>query len=110
MKKTETVPGSNGHPTGHLKDHPPGDMWIVKKDDFEILLIHLDSGVYALAAKCIHGGCSLLHGILEGNGLRCRCHYSLFDITTGAVLDGPATTPQPVFPVKNENGEIFILI
>ena len=91
-------------------DIPAGDMTVVKDGELEILLIHLDSGFYALKNKCIHGGCSLLHGILEGENIRCRCHSSLFDVKTGAVREGPATTPQPVFPVSIENNEIFISV
>ena len=36
---------------------------------------------------------SLSGGLLTGTTLMCQCHGSRFDITTGAVIDGPATEP-----------------
>ncbi len=93
---------------GTATEIPVGDMTVFKDGELEILLIHLDSGIHAMNNKCIHGSCSLLHGIIEGANIRCRCHYSLFDIKTGARLDGPATTPQPVYTVSVENNEIFV--
>ena len=37
--------------------------------------------------------CPLSGGLLTGTTLMCQCHGSRFDLTTGAVLNGPATEP-----------------
>lgn len=95
---------------GPFSDLPVGDTTIVKAKDREILIIRLETGIYALENSCIHGGCNLLHGIVEGGTLRCRCHMSLFDIKTGNVLEGPATAPQPAYEVIIENGVMSVVI
>jgi 3-phenylpropionate/trans-cinnamate dioxygenase ferredoxin component len=38
----------------------------------------------------------------------CQCHGSRFDITTGAVIDGPATVPLKVYEVQATDSEIQI--
>lgn len=93
---------------GYAKDLPEGDMKVVKTGDREILLIHSDSGFHALDNFCTHGGCRLANGKLDGETLRCLCHGSVFEVKTGEVLNGPATTRQPAFRVILENDEITL--
>jgi 3-phenylpropionate/trans-cinnamate dioxygenase ferredoxin component len=38
----------------------------------------------------------------------CPCHGSQFDVTTGQVLNPPATEPVPVFPLRVEEDEIEV--
>jgi 3-phenylpropionate/trans-cinnamate dioxygenase ferredoxin component len=38
----------------------------------------------------------------------CQCHGSRFDITTGAVIDGPATEPLNVYPVRQVDGDLRV--
>jgi nitrite reductase/ring-hydroxylating ferredoxin subunit len=92
---------------GNAEDLPVGDMNVVKAGDREILLIRLETGIYALDNFCAHGGCRLVHGRLEGETIRCLCHGSVFNVKTGEVLDGPATRPQPVFQVIIRDGGII---
>ena len=35
----------------------------------------------------------------------CQCHGSRFDITTGAVISGPATEPLELYEVREEGGK-----
>ncbi len=49
--------------------------------------------LYAFDDTCTHQGCSLAMGDLAGTTVTCACHGSQFDITTGAVLRGPAQRP-----------------
>jgi len=93
---------------GNIRDLPVGDTKVVKIADQEILLIHLDSGFFALRNHCIHGSCRLSNGVLKGETLRCLCHGSVFNVKTGEVLDGPATQPQPVYNVSVQDGEITL--
>jgi len=94
--------------SGTVQDLPVGDMNIVKDGDREILLIRLETGIYALDNHCIHGGCRLVHGTLEGENLHCPCHNSVFRVPTGEVVSGPALSAQPAYPAVLENGEIVL--
>ena len=38
----------------------------------------------------------------------CQCHGSRFDITTGAVINGPATVALNVHPVQEVDGDLQI--
>jgi nitrite reductase/ring-hydroxylating ferredoxin subunit len=38
----------------------------------------------------------------------CQCHGSRFDVTTGAVINGPATEPLHVYEVQETDGEIQV--
>jgi nitrite reductase/ring-hydroxylating ferredoxin subunit len=93
---------------GYEKDLPVGDMNVVKAGDREVLLVRLDTGIYALDNFCSHGGCRLGYGKLEGETIRCLCHGSVFDVKTGEVLGGLATKPQPTYKVIIQAGEITL--
>ena len=49
---------------------------------------------HALSARCTHSGC-----VVPAGGAACPCHGSRFDLT-GAVLQGPATTPLARYPIS----------
>ena len=49
--------------------------------------------LYAFDDTCTHKGCSLAKGKLDGTTVTCPCHGSQFDVTSGAVLRGPAQQP-----------------
>lgn len=47
----------------------------------------------AFSAVCTHKGCTV-DKVADGT-INCPCHGSKFDLTTGAVKDGPAPAPLP---------------
>ena len=57
---------------------------------------------------CAEQPCPLSGGLLTGTTLMCQCHGSRYDITTGAVMDGPATEPLNVYEVQEVDGDIQI--
>ena len=77
-----------------------------------ISFAHFDGRVYAFDDLCTCGSepCPLSGGLRTGSTIMCQCHGSRFDITTGAVINGPATEPLIVHEVQEENGEIQILL
>ena len=56
--------------------------------------------LYAFGNTCTHQGCSLAQGELDGTTVTCPCHGSRFDVTSGAVLRGPAREPVASYPVR----------
>jgi nitrite reductase/ring-hydroxylating ferredoxin subunit len=63
--------------------------------------------MYAFDDTCTHMGCSLANGELDGTTVTCACHGSQFDVTTGAVLRGPAQRPVRSVPLTVENGQLL---
>src|SRR5262245_55543197 len=57
---------------------------------------------------CAHEACPLSGGLLTGTAIQCQCHGSRFDVTTGAVLRGPASEPLSVHEVTEADGRIRI--
>jgi len=64
--------------------------------------------LYAFSDVCTHQGCPLAEGDLSGTELECECHGSVFDVTTGEVLEGPAAAPIEVYPAREVDGQIQI--
>jgi len=73
-----------------------------------ITLANVAGTVYAIDDTCTHRGCSLGDGKLDGSTLQCACHGSRFDVTSGAVVRGPAENPVRSYPVTVANGEVQV--
>jgi nitrite reductase/ring-hydroxylating ferredoxin subunit len=75
-----------------------------------IAVARVDDRLYAFddLCTCAEQPCPLSGGLLIGTTLMCQCHGSRFDVTTGAVLNGPATEPLNGYLVHEFDGEIHI--
>jgi len=78
---------------GSVKDVAAGQMRAFDVAGTKVDVANADGHLYALEDTCTHRGCSLATGKLEGTTVTCRCHGSQFDVTSGAVVRGPATRP-----------------
>jgi nitrite reductase/ring-hydroxylating ferredoxin subunit len=75
----------------------------------EIAVSRVAGTLHAFSDICTHRGCNLsLGGEIDGSSITCECHGSVFDMTSGEVLEGPATEPIATFPVRDENGDLQI--
>ncbi len=70
----------------------------------DIVIRSANGTLAAMSALCTHAGCQVGY---EGGELICPCHGSVFDATTGAVIQGPATSPLPARRVVERNGQIY---
>jgi nitrite reductase/ring-hydroxylating ferredoxin subunit len=57
---------------------------------------------------CSPAACPLSAGLLTGTTIMCQCHGSRFDVTTGAVINGPATRALHVYEVHEVAGSIQV--
>lgn len=80
----------------------------VEVEGIPVFLLKRDGEIYALANQCSHLGGPLAEGKIDGDTVTCPWHGSCFNLRSGAVEVGPATTDQPVFDVRVENGQILI--
>jgi len=78
---------------GYVKDVAAGQMRAFDVAGTKVDVANADGHLYALENTCTHRGCSLASGKLEGTTVTCPCHGSQFDVTSGAVLRGPAIQP-----------------
>jgi Rieske Fe-S protein len=60
---------------------------------------------HGFSAVCTHAGCTV--GSVSGGTINCPCHGSKFNITTGAVVNGPAASPLPAVSIKVQGTSII---
>jgi nitrite reductase/ring-hydroxylating ferredoxin subunit/uncharacterized membrane protein len=85
---------------GNLRDLPMRALVRRRVGDTDVLLYRIGSTVRAVAATCSHMGGPLEQGNVEDECVTCPWHGSTFCLTDGAVVDGPATAPQPAFDTR----------
>jgi nitrite reductase/ring-hydroxylating ferredoxin subunit len=73
-----------------------------------ITLANVAGTIFAIDDTCTHRGCSLGDGKLDGSTVQCACHGSRFDVTSGAVVRGPAEDPVRSYPVQIAGGEVQV--
>jgi nitrite reductase/ring-hydroxylating ferredoxin subunit/uncharacterized membrane protein len=86
----------------------PNKLARADADGTSVLLARVGGAIYALDDTCVHAGCSLSGGKLDGSSVICPCHGSQFDLRTGFVINGPATMPEPRYDVRVQNGTIEV--
>lgn len=77
-------------------------------DGIEIGLFLVDGVVHAMENACPHAGDPLSEGCLAGAIIECPAHGWTYDVTTGFAADHADGFPIPRFPVKIEDGEVWI--
>ncbi|MBL1089089.1 Rieske (2Fe-2S) protein [Streptomyces sp. NPDC001739] len=89
---------------GPAADVPVGGAKLYRED--RLVVSQPAKGTYkCFSAKCTHAGC-ILSDVEKKEG-SCPCHGSRFDVTTGKVVQGPASEPLPEVPVRAEHGKLI---
>jgi 3-phenylpropionate/trans-cinnamate dioxygenase ferredoxin component len=94
-------------------DAIPDDLVVAHYLDdrkLRISIARVDGRLYAFddLCTCADEPCPLSGGLLTGTTLMCQCHGSRFDVSTGAVINGPATEPLHRYDVQEVEGAIQI--
>jgi len=93
-------------PIATISDIPVGGAIAATTAAGEAILITqpADGEIHAFSSVCTHQGCEVEPGDGE---LACPCHGSVFDLTTGEPIQGPATDPLSEISVEvADNGDI----
>jgi nitrite reductase/ring-hydroxylating ferredoxin subunit len=86
------------------------DVRVYIHEDVPIAVFKLEDGFYAIDDTCSHDEASLSEGEIEDHEIECPMHGARFDITSGENLSFPAVVPVNSYPVKVENGDIYIKV
>jgi 3-phenylpropionate/trans-cinnamate dioxygenase ferredoxin subunit len=75
-----------------------------------IAVFNLDGRFYALEDRCSHEDFELSAGHFDParGEVECVLHGARFDVRDGRALCAPAHTPVTTFPVKVEDGQVFV--
>lgn len=93
-----------------VDDVPEDDVIGVDIGGRELALYRIESEVFATDNICTHGHARLCDGFLEGHEIECPLHQGRFDIRNGKAMCAPLTEDIRTYPVKIENGRVFVEI
>jgi 3-phenylpropionate/trans-cinnamate dioxygenase ferredoxin subunit len=93
-----------------VEEIPIGDVIAVEIDDTPLALVRSGDDVYAVVDACSHAEVSLSEGEIHGTTIECWLHGSCFDLRTGEPTHPPATEPIATYPVKVEDGNVFVSV
>ncbi len=96
---TPTAP--TGTPLASVASVESASSVVIGEDKNAVLLASSNGTVVAHTAVCTHQGC-----IIAASG-ECPCHQSRFNVTTGAVINGPAQQPLAEVPVAIFQGQVY---
>ena len=74
----------------------------------DIAVYTVGDAVYATDNLCTHGNARLCDGFLEGHEIECPLHQGKFDIRDGRPVCDPVTDAVRSYPVKIEDGRVFL--
>ena len=73
-----------------------------------VLLYRTAGTVYALDSTCTHMGGPPEDGIISDGCVICPWHGSTFRFTDGTIVRGPASTPEPCYQTRIQDGRIEV--
>ena len=73
-------------------------------------IYHIEDGYYATDGICTHEAVHLEDGLVMDGEIECPMHQGIFKIKTGEAISPPACVDLKTYPVKVDNGKIFIKI
>ena len=92
---------------GRADEVLPGRMIGVRVDGEDVAVYNVNGEIFATRDSCTHQNYPLSKGALRGKYVRCGLHGWEFDVKTGEYQGNPDVRVRR-FPVKVENGEIFV--
>ncbi|TPX31726.1 hypothetical protein SmJEL517_g05032 [Synchytrium microbalum] len=88
-----------------------GSMKELTIGENKIVISKIKNEYFSMAGLCSHYNAPLVKGVLSKSGtLVCPFHGACFDVTTGAIEDGPACDSLPTYPVRVENGRLMVKV
>ena len=101
-------------PTGWIDvaetaDLSPDTPIRVSASGVPVVLVSRGDKIHALSATCVHAGGPLDQGTLvDGDCLRCPWHGSVFRLSDGEAMVGPASTNQPSWETRVLAGRVQV--
>ncbi len=89
-------------------DIAPGECKLGRVGGEDVAIFNVEGKLYATQNSCTHEGGPLCEGALWGDIISCPWHGSEFNVRTGEVTQGPATTPLKIYNIEVINGAILI--
>jgi nitrite reductase/ring-hydroxylating ferredoxin subunit len=89
---------------------PVGGMRAFEIAGREVVVCRTREGIYALDNTCTHAEARMCEGSLKGSRIVCPLHGAAFDVRTGNVLSGPATSSLSSYAARVVDERIEVAI
>jgi nitrite reductase/ring-hydroxylating ferredoxin subunit len=97
------------HRIGAEDDFPPGLPVRRTVDDVPVMVLReTDGAIHTLADRCSHLAGPLSEGTVSDGCVRCPWHGSVFRLSDGLKVNGPAIVPQPAFDTRVTDGQVEV--
>jgi nitrite reductase/ring-hydroxylating ferredoxin subunit len=73
-----------------------------------LIIYKTRSGHFATDRRCTHQAADLMRGYFDEDIIECPVHQGRFNVCTGAALSAPASVPLKTYPVRTEDGKVFV--
>ena len=73
-----------------------------------VALVRSGGAYHAFHNVCTHQHALLSDGFVKDGCVECPLHQGRFDVTTGQPKGAPVTVAIRVYPVKVENGQVYV--
>ena len=93
-----------------INELEPGTTRVVYLDGKQIAVFNVDSQLYALSNRCTHARGPLSEGELDHAACTVTCpwHYAKFDLKTGQVVDGIASSDVEAYQIEVRDDVIWV--
>jgi 3-phenylpropionate/trans-cinnamate dioxygenase ferredoxin component len=95
-------------PFPQMKPPSPGEAVRVDLNGTPVAVFNIGGDLRAIQSRCPHRGGPLERGSVTGREVTCPWHGSQFDLDSGALMRGPATTPVLTFAARIEGGVLVV--
>jgi 3-phenylpropionate/trans-cinnamate dioxygenase ferredoxin subunit len=85
-----------------------GERRTIDVDGVNVLIVNLGGEYFAVEDLCSHEAYALSGGTIEGGEIVCPFHGAKFCLKSGSATAAPAYEPIESFPVKVEDGVVFV--
>jgi nitrite reductase/ring-hydroxylating ferredoxin subunit len=82
----------------------------VEHGEHGVGVYEIDGKLYAIEDVCPHAFALLSQGFVQDGKVECPLHAAIFDIATGACLEGPAERDLETYPVEVKGNDVYIQI
>lgn len=106
----DAAPGRSYVALCDVREVEPGSARRFNVGDRAVALFNVAGTFFATEDLCPHSGGPLCEGTLDGRRVICSWHYATFDLETGDSLDSISRHDLDTFPVRVQDGRVWIEI
>jgi nitrite reductase/ring-hydroxylating ferredoxin subunit len=104
------MPNNDAIRVASLRDVVEGGPFCATASGTKLALFNIGGKVYAVDNVCPHAGGPLCEGKADGTTVTCPWHGSRFDVSTGAVVKGPANVAVKTYPVEVKGDDVYVTL